>query len=93
MNSFAFKVGDIVKVFTRDPQEGRVHAVSFEGVVISKRGEGTGGTFTVRKVSAGKIAIERIFSLDSPTIEKISVLKKGKVRRAKLYYMRKRKQS
>jgi len=93
MNSFAFEVGDIVKVFTRDPQDSRVHAVPFEGVVISKRGEGASGTFTVRKVSTGKIAIERIFSLDSPTIEKINVLKKGKVRRAKLYYMRKKKQS
>ncbi|MBI2598963.1 50S ribosomal protein L19 [Candidatus Curtissbacteria bacterium] len=85
-----FKVGDIIKVTTRDPKAGKVHATPFEGMVISLRGESPNKTFTVRKISSGKIAIERIFPLFSPSIEKITVVKVGRVRRAKLYHLRKK---
>ncbi len=83
-----FKVGDLVKVITRDPKENKVHATPFEGVVISSRGTGDNKTFTVRRVGAMKVAIERIFPLKSPTIEKIQVIKSNLVSQAKLYYLR-----
>ena len=90
MNAINFKAGDTVKVFTRNLQDNKVHAVPFEGVVISVRGESSDKTFTVKKLAAGKVAVERIFPLNSPLIEKITPVKQGKVRRAKLYYLRKR---
>ena len=62
----------------------------FEGVVMRKKGSGTGATFTVRRVSYGE-GVERTFPLHSPLIEKVGVKRKGSVRRAKLYYLRKRK--
>ena len=62
----------------------------FEGVVLQKRGKGTGETFTVRKISSG-IGVERVFPVHSPYISQITVVKKGKVRRAKLFYLRKLK--
>jgi len=84
-----FFVGDTVRVISKVFEGGseRVHA--FEGVVISRSGRGVGETFTVRKLSYG-IGVERIFPLHSPQIKKISVIKSGKVRRAKLYYLRKK---
>ncbi len=89
-NQVSFKVGDIIKVTTRDPKAGKVHATPFEGIVLAFRGEGPNKTFTIRKISAGNIAIERIFPLLSPAIEKITVVKPGHVRRAKLTYLRKK---
>lgn len=86
-----FSVGDIIKVTTRDPKANKVHATPFEGIVMSIRGEKENKTFIVRKISAGNIAIERIFPLSSPLIEKITVVKKGNVRRAKLNYLRNKK--
>jgi len=86
----AFKVGDLVKVTTRDPKENKVHATPFEGTVISFRGTGDSKTFTVRRVGAMKVAIERIFPFKSPAIESIKVLKSNKVAQAKLYYLRKK---
>jgi large subunit ribosomal protein L19 len=86
----AFKVGDIIKVTTRDPKAGKVHATPFEGIVMGISGSGESKTFTIRKVASGNIAIERIFPLHSPAIEKISVVKPGHVRRAKLTYLRKK---
>jgi large subunit ribosomal protein L19 len=83
-----FNVGDTIKVLTRlaeDKERARLHP--FEGVVIAKDGHGLGSTFTVRKVSYGE-GIERIFPLYSPNIERIELLRSGKVRRAKLYYLR-----
>ncbi|OQB10843.1 MAG: 50S ribosomal protein L19 [Candidatus Omnitrophica bacterium ADurb.Bin205] len=83
-----FGVGDTVKVFTRIPEgpdKFRLHP--FEGVVISKEGSGIKEHFTIRKVSYGE-GIERVFPLNSPTIEKIEVVRSGKVKRAKLYYLR-----
>lgn len=87
-NKTAFKVGDIIKVTTRDPKAGKVHSTPFEGMVISLRGDAGNKTFTVRKIAIGNIAIERIFPLSSPAIEKITVVKVGHVRRAKLYHLR-----
>ena len=86
-----FKVGDLVKVTTRDPKEDKAHATPFEGVVISSRGVGANKTFTVRRIGAMKVAIERIFPLNSPAIENIKVIKSNPASRAKLYYLRKKK--
>ncbi|MBU1726033.1 MAG: 50S ribosomal protein L19 [Candidatus Omnitrophica bacterium] len=83
-----FNVGDTVKVLTRIPEgpdKFRLHP--FEGVVIAKHGSGVRECFTVRKVSYGE-GIERVFPLYSPSIERIEVLRLGKVKRAKLYYLR-----
>jgi len=88
-----FKVGDIVKVTTKDPQENKVHANAFEGIVISLRGEGTNKTFVVRKLSYDKVAVERIFPINSPYIQAVKVIKSTPVRRAKLYYLRDKKNS
>src|SRR3989344_4762444 len=85
-----FKVGDLVKVTTRDPKENKVHATPFEGIVISFRGTGDNKTFTVRRIGAMKVAIERIFPLKSPAIENIKVIKSNSVSQAKLYYLRKK---
>lgn len=86
-----FKVGDLVKVTTRDPKENKVHATPFEGTVISFRGEGENKTFIVRRVGAASVAIERIFPLSSPAIEKIQVIKSSPLpTRAKLYNLRKK---
>jgi large subunit ribosomal protein L19 len=86
-----FRTGDTVRVNVRlkegegDKEKERLQA--FEGVVISKKGRASGATFTVRRVSFG-VGIERIFPLHSPTISSIEVVGKGKVRRARLYYLR-----
>lgn len=80
-------VGDAVKVLTKIPEGDKIRLHPFEGVVISKAGSGTNAKFTVRKVSYGE-GIERVFMLYSPNIERIEVLKKGKVQKAKLYYLR-----
>ena len=90
MTQAAFKVGDQVRVTTRNPEDNKVHATPFVGIVIAMRGMGSGKTFTVRKIADGKVAVERIFPLGSPIIESISVVKSGNVRRAKLYYLRNR---
>ena len=82
-----FSPGDTVKVYYRIKEGEKERTQVFEGIVIAKRGGGIRETFTVRKISFG-IGIERIFPLHSPKIEKIEVVKKGKVRRAKLYFLR-----
>lgn len=84
-----FKVGDQLKVFTKILEADKVRIHPFEGTVIRKRGQGMNSTFTLRKTSFGE-GVERTFPLNSPSINKIEVLKKGKVRRAKLYYLRKK---
>ncbi len=90
-NQIGFKVGDIIKVTTRDPKAGKVHATPFEGVVISLRGDAGNKTFIVRKITIGNIAIERIFPISSPAIEKITLVKSGThIRRAKLFHLRKK---
>jgi large subunit ribosomal protein L19 len=82
-------VGDTVKVMTKIPEGDKVRLHPFEGVVISRTGSGAGMNFTVRKVSYGE-GIERIFSIYSPVIERIEILRRGKTRRAKLFYLRKK---
>ena len=83
-----FKAGDTVRVHVKIVEGEKERTQIFQGVVISKRKGGTRATFTVRKVSYG-IGVERVFPLYSPRIEKIEVVSRGKVRRAKLYYLRK----
>lgn len=84
-----FKVGDIVKVTQTFLEGDKERSSSFEGTVIAIKGRGINKMFTVRRIGVDGIGIEKIFPLYSPTISKISVKKKGKVRRAKLYYLRK----
>ncbi len=82
-----FKVGDTVKVHVIIREGDKERIQIFQGVVIAKKGSGMRETFTVRKVSFG-VGVERIFPLQSPLIRKIEVVKRGKVKRAKLYYLR-----
>jgi large subunit ribosomal protein L19 len=83
--------GDRVCVYQKVKEGGKEKIQSFEGIVIArKHGKEMGATITVRREISG-IGVERIFPLHSPTIEKIEILKRGKVRRAKLYYLRKAK--
>ena len=83
----AFRPGDTVKVHAKVRERGKERIQVFEGVVISKRRAQKHSTFTVRKISFG-IGVERIFPLHSPNVDKIEVVRHGKVRRAKLYYLR-----
>lgn len=82
-----FNIGDTVKVMTKILEGDKIRLHPFEGTVIGKNGSGIRTTFTVRKVSFGE-GIERVFPLHSPAIEKIEVVARGKVKRAKLYYLR-----
>ena len=82
-----FKAGDTVKVFFKVVEGGNERIQAFEGVVIQRKGTGLTETFTVRKISFG-VGVERIFPIHSPRIDKIQVIRQGKVRRAKLYYLR-----
>jgi large subunit ribosomal protein L19 len=83
-----FRTGDTVKVHAKIKEGEKERIQVFQGVVIRKRKGNTGASFTVRKVSYG-IGVERIFPLHSPFIDKIEILSRGKVRRARLYYLRK----
>ncbi len=83
----AFKAGDTVTVTYKIKEGDKERLQNFRGVVIQRKGEGATQTFTVRKISGG-IGVERIFPLFSPFIEKIAVEKVGKVRRARIYYLR-----
>ncbi len=85
----AFNIGDTVRVSTKIQEENRTRLHEFEGTVIGMKGKGVGKTFTVRKISFQE-GIERIFPMNSPSIEKIEVLQKGRTKRAKLYYLRKK---
>ncbi len=82
-----FRPGDSLKVYVKIVEGSRTRVQLFEGVVIARKGEGISETFTVRKVSYG-VGVERTFPVNSPKLEKIEVTKRGKVRRAKLYYLR-----
>jgi large subunit ribosomal protein L19 len=84
-----FRPGDTVKVHVRVVEGSRERIQIFQGVVISRKGGGTRETFTVRKISFG-VGVERTFPLHSPIISKIEVVSQGRVRRAKLYYLRDR---
>lgn len=82
-----FRPGDTVKVHFRVIEGDKERIQDFEGIVISRRGGGLKETFTVRKISSG-IGVERIFPIHSPRIAKIELVRGGRVRRAKLYYLR-----
>ena len=82
-----FRPGDTVRVNTRVVEGDKERLQAFEGVVIARKGSGVGETFTVRKVSNG-VGVERIFPVHSPMIGSLTVVRRGRVRRAKLYYLR-----
>ena len=86
-----FKVGDTVAVYQKIKEGDKERIQVFEGMVLGIKGEGVNKSFTVRKIADLGIGVERIWSLNSPWIEKIVVKKSPKVRRAKLYYVRSRK--
>src|SRR4051812_1740669 len=84
----SFKAGDTINVHVKIKEGNKERVQQFQGVVIQRKGKGTNGeTFTVRKVSNG-VGVERIFPIVSPSIHKVEVTKLGKVRKAKLYYMK-----
>jgi len=84
----AFEPGDTIKVLVRVREGDKERLQAFEGLCMGKRGGGINETFRVRKVSAG-VGVERVFPLHSPSLASIEVVRKGRVRRAKLYYLRK----
>jgi len=84
-----FSIGDTVRVFVKVVEGSRERLQAFEGTVIQRNGGGVSETFTVRRVSYG-VGVERTFPLHSPRIDHIEVVRKGKVRRAKLFYLRNR---
>lgn len=84
---FDFLPGDTVKVHTKVVEGDSERIQIFDGVVLSRRGAGISESFTVRKISYG-VGVERVFPLHSPRIDKIEIVKTGRVRRAKLYYLR-----
>ncbi len=85
-----FRPGDALRVHVRVAEAGRERIQVFQGVVMRRQGGGLRETFTVRKVSFG-VGVERTFPLHSPTVAKVEVVTKGRVRRAKLYYLRERR--
>lgn len=85
-----FKPGDTVRVQIKIKESNKERLQTFQGTVIKRKGGGTSETFTLRKISGG-VGVERIFLLHSPNLTKIEVVRRGKVRRAKLYYLRERR--
>ncbi|RKZ31990.1 50S ribosomal protein L19 [bacterium] len=85
-----FGPGDTVKVHVRIKEGDKERVQAFQGIVLSRKGSGSTETMTVRKVSGG-VGVERVFPIHSPNVTKIEIIKHGKVRRAKLYYLRKKK--
>ena len=85
-----FDIGDTIDVHFKIKEENKTRIQVFTGIVIGRKGSGTRETFTVRRISYGE-GVERIFPVQSPLVDKIVVKKKGKVRRAKLYYLRDKK--
>jgi large subunit ribosomal protein L19 len=84
-----FKAGDTVRVHVRVVEGGRERVQVFEGIVIARKGGGVNETCTIRKMSFG-VGVERVFPVHAPIVQKIDVVRKGDVRRAKLYYLRER---
>ena len=83
------KVGDVVKVHVKIREGERERIQIFEGTIIARKGSGVSETFTVRRVSYG-VGIERVFPVNSPNVDKVELVRTGKVRRSKLYYLRDR---
>ena len=86
----AFNVGDTVKVYVKVVEGDKERIQPFQGVVIGRKGGGTRESFTVREISFG-VGVERVFPVCSPNIDRVELIKQGKVRRAKLYYLRTKK--
>ena len=86
----AFRPGDTVRVNVRVREGDKERIQAFEGVCIARKGGGVSETFTVRKVSSG-VGVERIFPIHSPSVDSLTVVRRGRVRRAKLYYLRNRR--
>jgi large subunit ribosomal protein L19 len=84
-----FKVGDTIRIYAKIVEGDKERLQSFEGVVIAKKGGSVRETFTIRKIVQG-VGVERIFPIHSPKVDRIKVIKQGRVRRAKLYYLRDR---
>ena len=82
-----FNIGDTIRVMVKVKEGDKERIQAYEGIVIAKKGSGIKETFTVRRISFG-IGVERTFPLHSPRIDKVIVVRKGKVRRAKIYYIR-----
>ncbi|MCB9812770.1 MAG: 50S ribosomal protein L19 [Pseudomonadales bacterium] len=89
-NDLKISVGDTVKVHQEISEGDKTRIQIFEGIVIAIKNRGNGKTFTVRKIGAGGIGVEKIYPINMPQIKKIEVKRKGNVRRAKLYYLRDR---
>ena len=85
----SFEIGDTVKVDVNIREGDRERIQSFEGTVIAKKGSGVAATFTVRRVSYG-VGVERVFPIHSPNVKGVTVVRQGRVRRSKLYYLRDR---
>ena len=83
-----FKPGDTVRLAVEIKEGDKKRIQNYEGVCIARRGQGTGETITVRKIGANGVGIERIFPIYSDSLKEITVVRRGKVRRAKLYYLR-----
>jgi len=84
----ALAIGTVVRVNSKIKEGGKERVQAFEGVLIAKRGSGLNEMITVRKISYGGIGVERIYPLNSPMVESIKIIKQGKAKRAKLYYLR-----
>ena len=86
-----FRAGDTLRVAVEIKEGDKKRIQNFEGVCIARRGEGTGETFMVRKIGANSVGVERIFPIYTDSIQEITVLRRGRVRRAKLFYLRERR--
>ncbi len=86
-----FKAGDTIRVAVLIKEGDKERVQNFEGVCIARRGQGTGESFIVRKIGANNVGVERIFPLYSESIQSITVVRRGRVRRAKLFYLRERR--
>lgn len=83
-----FRSGDTVRVHVKIKEGNRERIQVFEGIVLSRRGSGTSETFTVRRIGAGGVGIERIWPVASPSIDKVEIMRRGAYRRSKIYFIR-----
>lgn len=83
-----FRAGDTLRIAIRIHEGDKTRIQNFEGICIARRGSGTGETFIIRKIGANSVGVERIFPIYSESLEEIQVLRRGRVRRAKLFYLR-----
>ena len=83
-------IGDIVRVYQLIREEEKLRTQAFEGIVIAMKGRDSGKSFTVRKVAAGGVGVERIWPVNSPSIDRLTVIKRGYAKKSKLYYLRNR---